>query len=292
MLFQKLTLIGVGLLGGSLGLAVKQRRLVATVHGYVRREASVAECRRVGAVDEATLDLEEAVRGAEVLVFCTPIGQMRPLAERLRGRVSPGTLVTDVGSVKETVVSELEPLFGECGADFVGSHPMAGSEKVGVAHATPDLYHRAMCVLTPTPRTAPEALARVRELWTGVGARTLELSPGRHDDLVSRCSHLPHVLAVSLANCVLDPAHPPEQALLCANGFRDTTRIASGSPEMWRDIAVANRQHLARAVAVFGEELSRFRHALEQGDEAALNQFLVRAKRARDAWVAQSLAPE
>jgi prephenate dehydrogenase len=284
--WQKVTLAGVGLLGGSLGLALKQRRLAGRVVGYVRRQASVAECERSGAVDQAVRDLPTAVQGADLIVLCTPIAQMRELAEQMLPALKPGVLVTDVGSVKGSVVQELEPLFASVGACFIGSHPMAGAEKTGVGAARPDLFVKAICIVTPTPFSPPALVARLEEFWASVGAVSLRLTPELHDDLVSRSSHLPHVIAAELANYVLSPAHPKEQAMVCANGFRDTTRIASGSPEMWRDISLANRRNLARVLGVFIEDLQEFQLALEKGDEKTVEEFFTQAKKRRDLWCA------
>lgn len=281
--WRKVALIGVGLLGGSLGLALKQRKLAHRVEGFVRRPESVQECQKLGVVDAAHLDPAAAVRDADLIVFCTPIAQMRPLAERLRSHVIAGAVVTDVGSVKASVVKELEPLF----PGFVGSHPMAGSEKTGPAAGTPNLFHNAVCVVTPTARSNPKSADRIEGLWRSVGAITRRLSPEAHDALVSRSSHLPHLLAAQLVNYVLDPDRPKDQGLLCANGFRDTTRVASGSPEMWRDIALSNREHIARELAEFIDSLQEVRVALEKGDSRTIEQFFAEAKKRRDAWHGQ-----
>ncbi|MEQ2006414.1 MAG: prephenate dehydrogenase/arogenate dehydrogenase family protein [Limisphaerales bacterium] len=285
MHFHKVSLIGVGLLGGSIGLALKARRLADRVEGYVRREASIAECERLGVVDRATTDLLAVVKDADLVILCTPIAQMRALVEQFAGTLKPGALVTDVGSVKGSVVAELEPLCAKAGAQFVGSHPMAGAEKTGPAAARADLFEKAVCVVTPGPRTPAKAVKLVEEFWAAVGCRPLRLSPDQHDSLVARSSHLPHVVAAELANYVLSPAHPKEQPALCATGFRDTTRIAAGSPEMWRDIALANRKHLARALGVFIEDLQEFQRALEAGDAKAMDEFFETAKHRRDQWV-------
>lgn len=282
--WQKITVVGVGLLGGSLGLAIKQRRMARRVEGFVRRTASIAECEKAGAVDHATRDLRRAVEDADLVILCTPIGQMRELAERMAPVLKRGAIITDVGSVKAGVVQALEPLLAAAGAHFVGSHPMAGAEKTGVKAARADLFKDAVCAITPTSRSNAVAVKRVEEFWREIGARPLKLPPEAHDELVSRSSHLPHVVAAELANYVLSPIHPKEQALLCANGFRDTTRIASGSPEMWRDIALANRNNLARVLGVFVDDLKEFQQALESGDEKAIEEFFEKARQRRDAW--------
>jgi prephenate dehydrogenase len=291
MHWRKVTLVGVGLLGGSLGKALKQRRLAEQVVGFVRRPASVAECEAARAVDRATLDLLEAVDAADLVVFCTPIAQMRDLMERMSPALKRGALVTDVGSVKGPVMRALEPLAAKAGAHFIGSHPMAGAEKMGVRAARADLFEKAVCVVTPSARSRPERLRQVERLWKQVGGTLLRLGPDAHDELVSRSSHLPHVVAAKLAHCVLSPDHPKEQALLCANGFRDATRIASGSPEMWRDICLANRRNLLKSLDRFLVELRQFRGLLNRADGEAIQSFLEAAKSRRDAWCAHLASP-
>jgi prephenate dehydrogenase len=294
MHWRKVTLLGVGLLGGSLGMALRKRGLANQVHGYVRRETSVRECIQAGAVDSASTQLPESVRDADLIVLCTPLAQMAGLARAVLPAVSAGALVTDVGSVKGPLVRELEPLFAGRGAVFVGSHPMAGSEKMGVSAARPDLYQSAVCVVTPTRESREEELSKTEELWRAVGARTLRLSPEAHDELVARSSHLPHVLAAHLAKYVLDPSQASEQSQLCATGFRDSTRIASGSPEMWRDIVVMNREPLKRAIKEYRAQIETFETLLDRSDASAIETFFQNAKQLRDSWAIKcgSQSPE
>jgi prephenate dehydrogenase len=283
-LFRKIAIIGVGLLGGSLALAIRERKLADVLRGYVRREASVLECEQAGLKDFATTDLLAVVRDADLVILATPLAQMRDLTVRLAPALKPGAIVSDVGSVKAGVVTELESLLHGVGARFIGGHPMAGGEKTGVSAARADLFEQAVCLLTPTGQSNADALARLDTLWRALGMRVIHMTPSLHDELVARCSHLPHVLAAALTNYVLSPAHPPQQAQLCANGFRDTTRIASGSPEMWRDIALANREQLAGALGAFIEELQQLQRAVAGGDQAAVETFFSTAKQRRDAW--------
>jgi prephenate dehydrogenase len=282
--WKKITLVGVGLLGGSLGMALRRRRLAGSVVGFVRRATSVTECEGLGAVHLATLDLRRAVEGAELIVLCTPIAQMRPLVEQMLPWLKPGAIVTDVGSVKGSVVRDLETVVARAGALFVGSHPMAGAEKMGVAAARADLFVGAACVVTLTRKSNPAAVRKVEQLWKSVGSSLLRLTPEAHDEFVSRSSHLPHVVAAQLARLILSPGHPKAQGLLCANGFRDTTRIASSSPEMWRDIALANRQNLASALEIFTRGLQDFRRALRRGDAEAVASFFEQARERREQW--------
>ncbi len=291
MRWNKITLVGVGLLGGSLGLALRRRKLAKEIAGYVRREASIKECERAGATDYATTDLLAAVSGADLVVLCTPLAQMQSLVEQMQPALKRGAIVTDVGSVKDSVVRDVEALVHKAGAHFVGSHPMAGGEKQGVLAARAGLFDNAICVVTPTRKTNPAALRQVETLWREVGARLLRTTPDAHDAFVSRSSHLPHLLAATLANLVLDPKLPKEQAKLCATGFRDTTRIASGSPEMWRDIALTNRKHLGRTLARFIGDLGQFQTALRRGDAKAIAKFFETAKQRRDNWCACCASP-
>ena len=282
MVWQKVTLIGVGLLGGSLGMALRERSLAKTVVGYVRRQTSIDECVRAGAVHSATRSLLEAVTDADLIVFCTPLGQMKELAEQLSPALKKDAIVTDVGSVKGSVTKDLEPIIKKAGGHFVGSHPMAGSEKMGVLAARADLFKDAICIVTT--KTPSQWSRRVEDLWKSVGGRPLRLTAAQHDEFVSRSSHLPHVVAAELVNYVLSPAHPKEQSAVCATGFRDTTRIASGSPEMWRDIALANRENLSRVLGVFIDDLKEFQHALDSQNVGAVEEFFLHAKERRDKW--------
>ncbi|MSU19927.1 MAG: prephenate dehydrogenase/arogenate dehydrogenase family protein [Pedosphaera sp.] len=291
MQWQKITLIGVGLLGGSLGLAIKQRGLAKKVEGFVRRPASIAECEQFGVVDRATCDLISAVEQADLVILCTPIAQMRELTEKMLPALRKEGIVTDVGSVKTSVVDDLETLVAGAGGHFIGSHPMAGAEKMGVSAARADLFNNAICAITPTVRSPTKAVRRVEDFWRSLGARPLKLSSELHDEFISRSSHLPHVVAAELANYVLSPAYPKEQGLLCGNGFRDSTRIASGSPEMWRDIALANRKKLARVLGVFIEDLQEFQLALENADTKAVQEFFEVAKLRRDEWCSKTSSP-
>ena len=286
MQFRKITIVGVGLLGGSIGLAARRHRLAREVAGYVRRKSSLKDCERAGAVDYATTDLLAAISNADLVIICTPLAQMRSLAQQFLPALKCGALVTDVGSVKAGVVRELESIIARAGAHFVGSHPMAGGEKMGVHAARADLFVNAVNIITPTKKSNAGAVRTLEKFWKSLGARVLKMDAAQHDLLVSRSSHLPHIVAATLANLVLNPAGPRPQTALCATGFRDTTRIASGSPEMWRDIALANRKNLAKSLGVFVAELKKFQGALKRGDARAVETFYATAKQRRDHWCA------
>ena len=285
---RKITIIGVGLLGGSIGLAAKRRKRVAPgeVAGFVRRVASLKDCEKAGAVDFATTDLLAAVWNADLVILCTPLAQMRPLAEQFLPALKRGAVVTDVGSVKASVVRELESLVAKAGAHFVGSHPMAGGEKTGVGAASADLFVNAVCVVTPTRKSKPAAVRKVEQFWKSLGARVLKMPPARHDLFVSHTSHLPHVIAATLTNTVLKTGRKTERALL-ATGFRDTTRIASGSPTMWRDIAIANRKNLANSISKVIHDLKKLQANLRRKsvNVTVVSKFFQNAKQQRDNWL-------
>jgi len=288
--FRKITIIGVGLLGGSIGLAVRKKRLAAEIAGFVRREKAIAECEKSGAVDCATTDLPAAVSNSDLVILCTPLAQMRPITEQFLPALKRGAIVTDVGSVKAGVVRELENLIQKSGAHFVGGHPMAGGEKMGVGAARADLYANAVCIITPTKKSHAGAVRKLEQFWKSLGSRTLRMDAPKHDLLVSRSSHLPHVVAATLAGLVLDPRQPKPLAGLCAAGFRDTTRIASGSPEMWRDIALANRKNLARSLDAFISEMQKFQIALKKSDAGTVSKFFETARQRRDYWCAKYIS--
>lgn len=284
VLCRTAAILGLGLLGGSLGMALRRRGLASEVRGYARRAETVREAIAAGAVDRAGTGLDEALEGADLVVVCTPVSQMGPLLGRATNRLAPGAVVTDVGSVKAAVVEVLEPLVREAGGRFVGSHPMAGSERTGVGAAREDLFSGAMAVVTPTPGSDGAAVDSVCGLWEAVGSRVLRMTPARHDELVARSSHLPHFVAAALAGHVLAPEFGEDQGRLCATGFRDTTRVASGSPEMWRDIALGNAGALLAALDGLGAELDAVRAMVKAGDGPALEAWLRNAKARRDAW--------
>lgn len=287
MQFRKITIVGVGLLGGSIGLAARKFGIAGEIAGYVRREKTITECETFAAADYATLDLPAAVSNADLVILCTPLAQMRPLVDQFLPALKRGAVVTDVGSVKADVVRELESLIAKAAAHFVGSHPMAGGEKTGVAAARADLFQDAVCVLTPTKKSNARAVRKLERFWKSLGGRVVKLPPEQHDLFVSRASHLPHIVAATLANLVLNPAQPKGQAQLCANGFRDATRIASGSPEMWRDIALSNRKHIATALNAFVSKLHNFQKILKTANPKRIETFFETAKRRRDNWQSQ-----
>jgi prephenate dehydrogenase len=277
--FSSITIVGPGLLGGSIALAAAKRGYRGELRVWGRREEAVREVEAAGAVSLATTDLSKAVSGAELVVLCTPIGTMRDLAERLAGAIAPRAVVTDVGSVKRPVVEALEAVFGPTGR-FVGSHPMAGAELAGFGSSRADLFEGATAIVTPTERTDPETLETVRCFWEWLGCRVREIDPTGHDEAVALVSHLPHLLAAALVDIVCE--QDPNSLDFCGNGFKDTTRIASGPPAMWAEILRANRGPVRQSLQAILRKIELFGRCLDERDGASLESLLQKAKTGRD----------
>lgn len=280
-MFETVAIVGVGLIGGSLGLALRQRGLAGRVLGIPRREETIREALSVGAIDEGTLDLAR-VSEADLVVLAPPVLTIPRLVAAMAPHLRPGTVVTDVGSTKGALMRELSCLLPP-EVDLVGGHPMAGSEQGGVLASRANLFEGAVYVLTYAERTRPENLERLAALVRGLGARPVELDAELHDDAVARISHLPHVVAAALAEATGASVLPPEMLrLLVAGGFRSSTRIASSPPEMWRDICLTNRDAILAALSDFEASLAAFRAAIEQEDAEGLYAAFARGKAVRD----------
>ena len=281
----KLVVCGVGLIGGSFALALRQAGRVGTVVGIGRSQKSLQQAADLKVVDAIARDWAHALEGADFVLLATPVGQMEPLMEALVPHLGPGTLVTDGGSTKRDVVAAARRQFGARVAQFVPSHPIAGAEKSGVAASAADLYRGRRVVMTPLPENAPGDVARVRAAWEACGASVAEMTADEHDRVFAAVSHLPHLLAFALVH---ELARRPDSEKLfgfAAGGFRDFTRIAGSHPEMWRDICIANRDALLTELAAYESELRDLRGALERGDAAALEQSFTLARAARQAWL-------
>ncbi|MBW3625329.1 MAG: prephenate dehydrogenase/arogenate dehydrogenase family protein [Armatimonadetes bacterium] len=281
--FSTVALLGLGLMGGSLGLALKERGLAGRVIGYARTPETRRAALDRGIADAVVDRVDAAVEGADLVVLGAPLLAYEPLLRAALPSLSPGCIVTDLGSAKAQAVETCESILEGSGAVFVGGHPMTGSEESGPRAARPDLYIGAPWCLTPTHRTPDEALSKVRQLTEAVGSWVLVLSPEEHDLAVAASSHVPHLAAVALVNTLRSVSRQtPAAPRLAAGGFRDTTRVASGSPEMWRDICLSNRESLLRVLKEYREALSALERAVEDGDAGQLMEMLGQAKEFRD----------
>ncbi|MFA6132903.1 MAG: prephenate dehydrogenase/arogenate dehydrogenase family protein [Phycisphaerae bacterium] len=274
--FRHITIVGVGLLGGSAGLALKRAWPGAVVAGVGRSQANLDQALKMGAIDAAYSDVAEPAGQSDLIILATPVCSFAQHIAAIAPVLRRGVLVTDVGSTKAAVVRQAQRILTR-GGPFVGSHPMAGSERKGAAHAQVDLFEGATCILTPTPSTPPALLARTRGLWQSLGMRTVEMSPAAHDRAVAAVSHLPHVLAAML---MLLPREAELQ--VSARGFADMTRLAGGDVEMWRDILLTNRSAILGRIDDFDERLMLLRDLVELGDAGQITRFLRAAKKRRD----------
>jgi prephenate dehydrogenase len=280
-LCARLTVAGVGLIGGSLARAVRDAGLASEVVGFGRSEANLRVASERGLVDRTTSDPAVAVAGADVVVLAVPAGSCAAVAEAFRHHARPGTILTDVASVKVAVVAALEARWAPTGP-VVGTHPIAGSEASGAEAARADLFRGRRCIVTPTPTTDRAALARVRSLWEAVGATVEEMSPAIHDEILARVSHLPHVVAYALVGAVGDMAIDGRSVLdYAGSGFRDTTRIAASPAAVWRDILLANVTSVRAALAELRVELDELERLVAAGDAQGLEAALSRARDVR-----------
>jgi prephenate dehydrogenase len=272
-----LSLVGVGLLGGSVALAARQRRVVTRVIGCDRSEDVLRRALDLHLIDEATTDLQHAVAEADIVVFCTPVSMIVEQVLQCVPWYRSGTLVTDVGSTKAAIARGIEGRLPQ-GVTFIGSHPLAGSEKSGPEYARADLFENRLVVVTPGKDATIDDCTRVMDFWHLLGASVKPLSPEEHDRALAMTSHLPHLVASVLAGVL-----PEEWRGLTATGFRDTTRIAAGNIEMWRAIFQANQPALLEMVERFREQLEEFRVALQKQDAEAITRLLEVGKVSREA---------
>ncbi len=273
--FRRVTIIGLGLIGGSLGLAIKRRRLASWVIGYSRRISTVHQAAARGLIDAGVRDLGDAVGDSELVIIATPVAQIVPIAQRVARLAAPGTIIIDVGSAKGEIVRRLQASLPER-VSFVGAHPLAGSERRGLAAAVAQLFDGSICILTPTPRTNRAAFRRVRSFWQSLGTRVVVMSPAAHDKLVATISHLPHALAFALMHRTT-----PQAARLASRSFLDATRVAASDPQLWQEILLMNRRELQAALRGFERELRALRAVLVRGDARALTQWIRAAQRRR-----------
>ncbi|TWT76873.1 prephenate dehydrogenase [Posidoniimonas polymericola] len=276
--FGVVAIIGPGLIGGSIGLGLKARGLADRVVGVVRSDRSAERAVQAGVVDQTTQDLAAAAAEADLTIVCTPVADVPAHCQQVAAAARSGAIITDAGSTKERLVAEVDATLAGSGVKFVGSHPLAGDHKSGPESARAELLAGRVVVVTPTDQTDSQALSRVCELWTALGARVEPMSPVDHDAALARTSHAPHVIATALAN-----ATPEDLLGLTGGGWRDTTRVAAGSPTLWRDILLDNPQATLAALDAFSQQLGRLQQAIADHDRDAIYRCLEEGKLRRDA---------
>lgn len=274
--FECVVIVGVGLLGGSIGMALRSRKLAKRVIGFSPRGHSLDAAIARSAIDAGATSLADACRGADLAIICTPVQSVCDFAGQCSDFMPDCGLITDVGSTKSSIVQAVSK--SAASSKFVGSHPMAGSEKSGVEHARETMLDGKLVIVTPNDHPDESRVRTTEYLWQSLGARTIRMSPSEHDSAVARTSHLPHVLAAALA-----AATPAELLPLAASGWRDTTRVASGGANLWRQILEENQQPVAAVLEEFAADLNEWLAALKSGDGNKLEQLLLEGKQKRDA---------
>jgi len=271
--FDRVSIVGVGLLGGSLAKVMRRLGLAKSLIGYGRNKANLEEAKNLGIIDQVAPDIQSAVKDADLIVLCSPVRAVSQLVMKMAPHIKPGCLVTDVGSVKEPLVREIIALIPE-GVFFVGAHPIAGGEKSGFRVSSDTLFEGARCIVTPTDKTEQSALKRVVELWETVGMRVSIMDVKEHDFIFGAVSHLPHVLIFALMNTLgsLKSENHDEITSFSGAGLKDITRIAGGEPVMWRDICISNKDSILHCLDRFQVTLNQLRSGIEQENGELLTQ--------------------
>lgn len=285
MFFERVAVVGVGLIGGSFALALKQHGLCRHVVGAGRSAANLALARERGVIDSSETGAAAAVRGADLVLVAAPVAQFENIFLAIAPQLRPECLVMDAGSTKRDVVAAARAALGAKAAQFVPAHPIAGAERSGAAAAAADLFRGRRVVLTPLQENRPRDVQAAADLWAGVGARVSRMSPEEHDGVFAAVSHLPHLLAYALVSDLSARSNAAQLFGYAAGGFRDFTRIASSHPEMWRDICTANSDELLQELARYGVELARIGELLRKRDAGALEKLFTDARAARERWL-------
>lgn len=275
ILFNRLTIIGVGLLGASLARAMRDRGLAGHITGYGRNRGNLEKAKSLGIIDTAAIDLTAAVKDADAVVLCSPVATLASLTIEVAGKVKPGCILTDVGSVKAPVIREIEARLPDS-VHFVGAHPIAGGEKSGLDASCAGLFEGANCIVTPTPATNKEALEKTTGLWSAVGMTVVVMDMDEHDAIFAAVSHLPHVVAFALMNTVGEykTQNHDQVTSFSGAGLRDITRIAASDPVMWRDICLANRTPILQLIDQFQGQLGKLRSWIEAGEGKPLEEAI------------------
>ncbi len=285
MSINKLVIIGVGLIGGSFALALKKAKVVKHVVGVGRTRKNLNAALKLGVVDEISHDAAQAVRGADLVLIGTPVGQMAGVMQAIAPHLGDETVVSDGGSTKQDVIACARKHLGARFKNFVPAHPMAGTEMSGAAAAFAELYQGRKVILVPQPETAARAIALVRAAWTACGATVVRLQAREHDEILAAVSHLPHVAAFALMGLLAKHKDAKRILGFSAGGLRDTVRISGSSPEMWRDIFLANRHALLADIDKYINEIKYLKSSLKAGDGDALQAQFERARHARERWL-------
>lgn len=283
-MLKKLVIFGVGLIGGSVALALKKQTNAPLCVGVGRNQASLDQALALHIIDEATTEIAAALRDADMVLIAAPVAQTKNILQSIQPHLNKHTIITDAGSTKTDVLAIAKDVLGAQASQFIGGHPIAGAEKSGPTAAMADLYIGKNVVLTPTADNSQESVNLVRQLWQTCGANVLEMPAEKHDGIFATVSHLPHLLAFALVEDIASRDNADELFQFAASGFRDFTRIAGSSPEMWRDISFANKSALLDEITRYEQALSTLKQSLANDDANALQAAFERASDARNQW--------
>ena len=280
ILFKRTTIVGPGLLGASIAMGLREKKISGEIWAWLRDERKADMCRESHWCDRALVDIKEAITGSDLIILCTPVESILTQLDCISLWAGEGCLVTDVGSLKKEICKKAEKVFkGKC-SSFIGSHPMAGSEKAGMEFASADILNQKNCIVTPSKNIDEEQLDKINALWNRLGMLVSSMGMEEHDEVMSWISHLPHLVASSLINTIM--SRNPKMIRYCGNGLRDTTRIAAGNPQMWMEILLGNKENLQQGIDDLLKSLEEFREALSNGDRVDLLKMLQSAKDSRD----------
>ena len=282
-MLNKITIIGVGLIGGSLAKAIKENQLANKVCGYGRDQSRLEKAKNTNIIDELSTNIDEAVKGADIVVIATPVGTFKQILEAIEPLITEQVIISDVGSTKTNIVKIVNEVLGEKSKCFVPAHPIAGKEKSGFEVSVPDLFKDKKTIITPLENNAPESIKVIHDMWIGTGAEVDYLSPESHDELLGMTSHLPHMLAFSLVNYLVSQS--PNASIYAGGGFKDFSRIASGDAVMWRDICIHNKEQIIDHLKGYQSTLSELIDAINDDDSKRLEMLFTTAKNTRDSWV-------
>jgi prephenate dehydrogenase len=283
-MFQQLGVIGCGLMGGSVALALKRSGLVKRVVGYSKSPSTTERARKMGAIDVAAESALLAVSGSDIVLIAVPVAATEATVRAIRHLVEPGVLFMDVGSTKRDVVDAARRVLRERVVSFVPAHPIAGKEVSGIQHADASLYSGRQVIVTPLAQTSPELVQKATDVWSAIGAQVLKMTPDNHDAAFAAVSHLPHLLAFAYFSAVVNQPAGRDFLSLAGPGFRDFTRIAASSPEMWRDVLIANREEVLKQSMRFRQALDALEHVLREGNADALEGLIRAPAEGRANW--------
>ncbi|MGY8815869.1 MAG: prephenate dehydrogenase [Gammaproteobacteria bacterium] len=287
MLINKLAIIGVGLIGGSLAQALRLAGACKLVSGYGRNTENLDKAIALGVIDEYFTDISKVILDADVIVIATPLTTYSELLKEISLYIKPGAIVTDVGSAKKCVVDDAKRVLGSNIHQFIPGHPIAGKEKSGVTASSPDLFQDHMVILTPLPENLPDDVQMISSMWETCGANVVSMSVEHHDLMLAATSHLPHVLAYSLVSCLAKMSEEENIFKYSGGGFRDFSRIASSNPEMWSDICISNQENLLEVIEQYKVQLNEITELIKNNDKKSLEYLFSKVKITRDRFVEQ-----